>query len=604
MGALKGAARPSREWYDLLRQRMSERALNTRRARADAAALHVVIRRETKYESLGLALGNGTRLVSVYDAAMPAQGFVGRSVTHVNGKRVSTESDILAAAWDSPDVLVRFSGYPQTPSEEPVGCWYLAQQMCDDGMFGSDEERRVVCELVAGRPCEAVLRIGAKPDDVPAADVRMLLLRAIGFSRCGALPLAVADLRKAGIVSEYDRASASAAAEALCGLNSPLELLPPTAENWHQARRRLMAELHPEVRDMQGATVVSAVVLSTLLAVHLVSAVWLAGWWSWLPLAATVGSVCAYSFQALTHELWHQHRVSLPADAVIACASALCNFPWRWYYTVHHPRHHADTGGNTDFDGIVLFRNWHAPLLESLRGKWWGHLLWSFLYSHFIFFFVAATKAKLGTPLLFDLSAHGLPARLRNEFVHVLAYFLAWYVAGWPAVAYLWWSAAFSLGCLGHPHMGFWLLQHQCPVARTAEPFQPTLSYYGSKVWGYLNFQELLHVEHHDFPRVPWVRLARLRDIAPDFYDGLQSTRSVTASIRAWLTQPTDSWMRDHGDFAGQESFWTSRQIFASQCACDLLAERCCRLGVDVPWDTQSDDHSDDAKDPDDRKQE
>ena len=41
---------------------------------------------------------------------------------------------------------------------------------------------------------------------------------------------------------------------------------------------------------------------------------------------------------------------------------------------------------------------------------------------------------------------------------------------------------------------------------------QPTLSYCGSDLWHWLTFQELRHLEHHDFPRAaterklaPWV---------------------------------------------------------------------------------------------------
>ena len=46
-------------------------------------------------------------------------------------------------------------------------------------------------------------------------------------------------------------------------------------------------------------------------------------------------------------------------------------------------------------------------------------------------------------------------------------------------------------------------------VGRTNTPslgrLQPTLSYCGSKLWHWLTFQELRHLEHHDFPWVPWV---------------------------------------------------------------------------------------------------
>jgi sphingolipid delta-4 desaturase len=40
----------------------------------------------------------------------------------------------------------------------------------------------------------------------------------------------------------------------------------------------------------------------------------------------------------------------------------------------------------------------------------------------------------------------------------------------------------------------------------------------------YFNFG--LHLEHHDLMGIPWSRLGRLREIAPEFYDDLIITKS------------------------------------------------------------------------------
>jgi fatty acid desaturase len=37
-----------------------------------------------------------------------------------------------------------------------------------------------------------------------------------------------------------------------------------------------------------------------------------------------------------------------------------------------------------------------------------------------------------------------------------------------------------------------------------------------------------MHTEHHDFHYVPWFRLGRLRQIAPEYYVNLKQTRSFS----------------------------------------------------------------------------
>lgn len=47
------------------------------------------------------------------------------------------------------------------------------------------------------------------------------------------------------------------------------------------------------------------------------------------------------------------------------------------------------------------------------------------------------------------------------------------------------------------------------------------------------------HVEHHDFPNIPWKRLPALRAIAPEFYAHLASYPSWTGVIWRFLTDPS-----------------------------------------------------------------
>ena len=92
------------------------------------------------------------------------------------------------------------------------------------------------------------------------------------------------------------------------------------------------------------------------------------------------------------------------------------------------------------------------------------------------------------------------------------------------------------MGFLAHPYLGFWILQHLC-VLDSSNPSgsQPTVSYYGNKVWNWLNYYILLHVEHHDFSKIPWHLAGTMREIAPEYYDGLKHSDSIIELMEFWI---------------------------------------------------------------------
>lgn len=134
---------------------------------------------------------------------------------------------------------------------------------------------------------------------------------------------------------------------------------------------------------------------------------------------------------------------------------------------------------------------------------------------------------------------------------------------GWRGLLYLVLSMGFGNGFLMHPLIGFWLMQHLCQATESNTPeapssssvkgrdfsragtsgyisMQPTVSYDGSALWNLLNFNQLSHVEHHDFSRIPWTKAPQLRRTAPEFYgvsgkNGLRSITSVWSLMSHWV---------------------------------------------------------------------
>ncbi len=102
-----------------------------------------------------------------------------------------------------------------------------------------------------------------------------------------------------------------------------------------------------------------------------------------------------------------------------------------------------------------------------------------------------------------------------------------WTAAVWAGVkplVYLMAAQAFMTGFLHPLQLGIVLgISH----FHGTRHYQPSASNYG-RVINWLTFNAGLHVEHHDIAAIPWHRLWKLRRIAHNFYDDLETIPSYT----------------------------------------------------------------------------
>lgn len=101
------------------------------------------------------------------------------------------------------------------------------------------------------------------------------------------------------------------------------------------------------------------------------------------------------------------------------------------------------------------------------------------------------------------------------------------YLWGWKALGYLLLSTFVGGGM--HPMAGHFISEHY-----VFNPNQETYSYYGPL--NLMTWNVGYHNEHHDFPRIPGNKLHKLKEIAPEYYDGLNSYRSWSQVIYMYIT--------------------------------------------------------------------
>lgn len=102
-------------------------------------------------------------------------------------------------------------------------------------------------------------------------------------------------------------------------------------------------------------------------------------------------------------------------------------------------------------------------------------------------------------------------------------------ISGWGAFWYLSSSLIFSIGL--HPLGGRWIQEHYVVHEK-----QETYSYYGPINW--LDFNVGYHNEHHDFIRIPWQNLPKVRALAPEFYNNLYYHTSYVRLLIKFLFDP------------------------------------------------------------------
>ncbi|MEW6278431.1 MAG: fatty acid desaturase [Candidatus Eremiobacterota bacterium] len=287
----------------------------------------------------------------------------------------------------------------------------------------------------------------------------------------------------------------------------------------HFRRMRAILRDHPEVRRLFGTEPLTALWTVGLVGVQLGLGACLAerAWWLILLWAYLVGAVLNHSLWVVIHESCHRlvFRGTLPNRLVALLANLPQVVPGSMSFWKYHLLHHSWLGE----------QHGDADLALEEEAAWVGN---SRLRKALMMFFFSFVQGVLRPSQIREvrLLDRWLVVNVICQAVFVG---LFWSWAGPGGVAYLFLSMLFALGL--HPLGGRWIAEHYLTHGE-----QETYSYYGPL--NRLCFNMGYHNEHHDFVQVPWSRLPRLREMAPEYYEELYQHPSWPGVLMRFVWDP------------------------------------------------------------------
>ncbi|VDD77661.1 unnamed protein product [Mesocestoides corti] len=291
-------------------------------------------------------------------------------------------------------------------------------------------------------------------------------------------------------------------------------------EEPHVERRKEILNKHPEIKKLMGPDPLIAVIVLVEVIVQLAIASWISvyqpGWIVWSALVYVVGATLNHSLGSAIHEIGHNlafgHKHG-PANRVL---SLFCNLPMILPVAISYKKYHHDHHrwlGHEDLDVDIPMKIecylFQSPLLR---------FTWILLNPCFY-----AVRPFLKSPR--PVTAW----EAINLVVQITFDYLAWRLLGTYAFTYLLMGTILGFG--PHPMCGHVISEHYLFSDNLA-----THSYYGP-----LNiplFNVGYHVEHHDFPYIPFTRLNKLRKIAPEYYEHIPYHTSLCKVMWDFVFMP------------------------------------------------------------------
>jgi len=289
-------------------------------------------------------------------------------------------------------------------------------------------------------------------------------------------------------------------------------------EEPHVERRQLILNKYPQIKKLMGYEPRLAlwVSLEVLLQVFLCWLVKDSSWTTVIVMAYVVGGTINHSLGSAIHEIGHNlafgHSRPLANRLLGIWANLPMGIPISVTYKKYHSLHHRYLGhdsADVDVPSVI------ETILFNYRPL---RILWLIIHPaiHGIRPF-----AKMPTAL-WTLEIVNTICQLSFDYIIYMLF-------GGKSLAYLVFGTLMALGL--HPTAGHFISEHYL-----FNHGQATYSYYGSM--NYIMYNLGYHVEHHDFPYIPYSRLPEVRRIASEFYDDLPYHTSWCRVLWDFISKP------------------------------------------------------------------
>lgn len=285
----------------------------------------------------------------------------------------------------------------------------------------------------------------------------------------------------------------------------------------HATRRRQILSQYPQIKDLFGPDPWAALKISGVVLLQLLTATLLhdASWLKILIVTYFFGSFLNHNLFLAIHELSHNLAFSTPSYNrwLGIFANLPIGVPMSVTFQKYHLEHHRYQG----VDGIDMDipSQAEARLVRNALTK----SIWVVL--QLFFYALRPLFLKPKPPGLWEFTNFAIQLTLDAAIV---------YFYGWRSFLYL--IASTFVGGGMHPMAGHFISEHY-----VFYPEQETYSYYGPL--NFLTWHVGYHNEHHDFPRIPGSKLHKVKEIAPEYYEGREAYESWSQVIYMYVMDRT-----------------------------------------------------------------